>query len=54
MDRNSDDPGLVGDSAGDGLANPPSSVGTKLKTFVIIKFFDGSEQACVALLDEVE
>src|SRR5690606_18561190 len=36
-------PRLVGDSTGNRLTNPPSSVGRKLKALVWIEFFDGTK-----------
>ena len=54
VDRDADGAGLVGDGAGDGLADPPGGVGGKLVAAAVFKFFDGLHQAHVALLDQVE
>src|SRR4029079_3605516 len=52
--RDTDGASLVGDGAGDGLADPPGSVGTELKAFVRVELFDGAQQAGIALLDKVQ
>jgi len=54
VDGDADGAGLVGDAAGDGLANPPRGVGGKTKTAMIIKFFHCFHQAKIAFLNEVE
>ena len=52
--RNADGAGLIGDGAGDGLANPPSRVGGKLVAAAPLEFVDGLHQADVAFLNQVE
>ena len=52
--RNADGAGLVGDGAGDGLANPPRGVGGKFVAAAPFEFVDGLHQADVAFLNQVE
>ena len=52
--RDADGARLVGDGAGDGLANPPGGVGGKLVAAAILEFLDRLHQAHVAFLDQVE
>ena len=52
--RDADRAGLVGDGAGDGLADPPSRVGRKFVAAAVFEFLDRFHEAHVALLDEVE
>ena len=52
--RDADGAGLIGDGAGDGLANPPGGVGGELVAAAVFEFVDGLHQADVALLNEVE
>ena len=52
--RDADGAGLVGDGAGDGLANPPDGVGGELVAAAILEFLDALHQADVAFLDQVE
>ena len=54
MHRDADGAGLIRDGAGDGLADPPGGVGRELVSFGIVEFFDGLDQAQVALLNQVE
>ena len=54
MDRNADRPGLIGDGAGDGLADPPSGVSRELEAFRVIEFLDGLDKTHVPFLDEVQ
>jgi hypothetical protein len=49
-----DGAGLVGDGAGDGLANPPGGVGAELVAALVLELVDGLHEADVAFLDEVE
>ena len=52
--RDADGAGLIGDGAGDGLANPPGCVGGELVAAAVFEFVDGFHQADVALLNQVE
>jgi hypothetical protein len=52
--RDADGAGLVGDGAGDGLANPPGGVGGELVAAAVLELVDRLHQADVALLNEVE
>src|SRR5262249_42733140 len=52
--RNADGAGLVGDGAGDGLADPPGGVGRELVAAAILELVHGLHEADVAFLDEVE
>ena len=52
--RDADGAGLVGDRAGDRLANPPRRVGRELEALGVVELVDRPHQAEVALLDEVE
>ena len=45
---------LVGDRAGDGLADPPGRVGRELVAAAVVELLDGADQAERALLDQVE
>src|SRR5260370_10589133 len=51
--RETNGPPLVGNSAGDGLTNPPERVGTELVPFRSVKFLDGAQQPEIAFLNEV-
>jgi hypothetical protein len=52
--RDADGAGLVGDGAGDGLADPPGGVGAELVAAAVLELLDRLHQAHVALLDQVE
>ena len=52
--RDADGARLVGNGAGDRLANPPDGVGRKLIAAAIFEFLDAFHQADVAFLDQVE
>ena len=54
MDRQSDGARLVHDPALDALANPPGGIGRKAKPSLRVEFFDGVDQAEIALLDQIE
>ena len=54
VDRDANGAGLVGDAAGDGLANPPGGVGGELVAAPVFEFLDAFHQADVAFLDQVE
>src|SRR5262249_58405084 len=44
---------LIGDGAGDGLADPPGRVGAELVAAAILVLVHGPHQACVPFLDQV-
>ena len=52
--RDADGARLVGDRAGDGLADPPRGVRRELEALGVVELLDRTHQAEVALLDEVE
>ena len=52
--RDADGAGLVGDRAGDGLADPPCGVGGEFVAAAVFEFFHRFHQAHVSFLDEVE
>jgi hypothetical protein len=52
--RDADGARLVGDRAGDGLADPPRGVGRELVAALVLELVDGLHEADVALLDQVE
>ena len=54
VNRDADGPGLVGDGPGDGLTNPPGSVGGELETLGAVKFFHCLDEAQVSLLDQIQ
>ena len=54
LDRDPDCPRLLGEGAGDGLADPPGGGGGELEASVIVELLDRSDQAKVALLDQVQ
>jgi hypothetical protein len=54
MDGDADGPGLIGDGAGDGLADPPGGVGAELIATAILKFIHRLHESDIALLDEIE
>ncbi len=54
MDWETDGATGVGDTASDGLTNPPCGIGRELEAFAPVELFDGVHQSEVALLDEVE
>ena len=49
-----DRPALVGERAGDRLADPPGRVRRKLVAHLVVELLDRADQAEVALLDQVE
>ncbi len=53
MHGDTDRTGLVGNSAGDGLADPPGRVGGELVAFAVVELFDRAQQAHVAFLDQI-
>ena len=54
VDGQADRPALVGERAGDRLANPPGRVRRKLEAELVVELLDRADQAEVALLDQVE
>ena len=52
--RDADRAGLVGDRAGDRLADPPRGVRRELEALGVVELVDRPHQAEVALLDQVE
>ena len=54
MGGDADGAAVVGEGAGDGLADPPGGVGTKAVSAAIVVFLDGLDEADVAFLDEIE
>src|SRR6185503_10581204 len=54
VDRDPDGPGLVGDGARDGLADPPGGVRAELVAAAILVLLDGLHQAGVPFLDEIQ
>ena len=52
--RDADRARLVGDRAGDRLANPPRRVGRELVAAAVLELLDGLHQADVAFLDQVQ
>ncbi len=54
MHRNADGAGLIGDGAGDGLADPPRRIRRKLVTAAPLELVHGLHQADVALLNQVQ
>lgn len=54
MYRNTNCTGLVSDGTGNGLTDPPSSIGTELESLIIVKFFNSLNEAQVALLDQIK
>ncbi len=54
VDRDADRPGLIGDGAGDGLADPPRRIRAELVAAAILVLVHGPHQPGVPLLDQVE
>ena len=52
--RNADRARLVGDRAGDRLADPPGGIGRELVAAAIFEFVDRLHQADIAFLDQIE
>ena len=52
--RDADGAGLVGNRAGDRLADPPGGVGRELKALGVVELLDRLDEAEVPLLDEVQ
>ena len=50
----SNGPGLVRDGPRDGLTNPPGRIGAELVAFSVVELFDRSNEAYVALLNQVQ
>ena len=51
---NTDGTGLVGDSARDGLTDPPRGVRGELEALLVVELLDGADQTEVALLDQIQ
>ncbi len=54
MDRYPDSSGLISQSSGHGLTNPPGRICTQLISFCIIKLLDTLDQAKVSLLNQIQ
>ncbi len=54
MDRDTDGARLIGDRAGDRLADPPGRIGRELVAAAILELVDRLHQADVAFLDQVQ
>ncbi len=54
MHRDADGAGLVCDSAGDRLADPPGGVGGELVALGVVELLHSADQTEVALLDEIQ
>ena len=54
MHGNTDGTGLVGDSARDGLTDPPRGIRGELEALLVVELLDGADQTEVALLDQVQ
>src|SRR5207244_12943802 len=52
--RDADRPRLVGDRAGDRLADPPRRIGRELVAAAVLEFVDRLHQPDIAFLDQVE
>ena len=54
MHGNTDGTGLVGNSARNGLTDPPRGVRGELKALLVVELLDGADQTEVALLDQIQ
>src|SRR5215217_3088681 len=54
VDRDADRARLVGERAGDRLADPPGRVGGELEALAVVELLRGADQAERALLDQIE
>ena len=54
VDGNTNRAGLVSDSTGNGLANPPGGIRAELVPLRVIELFDGTNQTNIPLLDQVQ
>ena len=54
MNGDPDRAAFVGDSSGDGLADPPRRIGGELETLAIFELLNCADQSEIAFLDEVE
>src|SRR5262245_17656779 len=52
VDRKTHHAGLLGDTAGDRLADPPGRIGRELEALLVVELLNGPDQAGVALLYE--
>jgi hypothetical protein len=53
MHRQADSTPVVGDGAGNRLADPPRRIGTELEAAAIVEFLGGSDQTNVSSLDQI-
>jgi hypothetical protein len=53
VDGQADGAALVGDGAGDRLADPPGGVGREFVALGVVEFLDRAHQADIALLDQI-
>src|SRR4029079_5064509 len=54
VDRDADRSRLVGERAGDRLADPPGRVGRELEALAVVELLRGADEAERALLNQVE
>ena len=54
MHGNTDSPCLIRNGPGDRLTDPPCSIGRKLVSFPVIKFFHGFDQTQISFLDQIQ
>ena len=54
VDRDADGASLVGDGPGDGLPDPPGSVGGELVALGVVELLHRLDQAQIALLDQIQ
>src|SRR5258708_13131797 len=53
VNRETNGPPLVGNSAGDGLTNPPERVGTEFLPFRAVKFLAGAHEPQISFFNKV-
>ena len=54
MHRYTDSTRLIGNGAGNGLANPPGGISAEFIALMMVEFLDSAGQADIAFLDQVE
>ena len=54
MDRDPYRSGLIGDSSGDSLSDPPGSISREFETLGVIEFIDSLDQTHVSFLDQIQ
>jgi len=54
MHRHANGAPLIGNRAGDCLADPPGGIGAEFVPALIFKFFGGADQADIAFLDKIQ